>query len=145
VDQNGTVFTSALSNMLPGDYLYRYRTLTNTGSVSQVLSGATTGTGVLATTAGGLTIAVDSCPVAWTTVATVSTCVGGSTPVLATSGVSGSPAISYGTMAAGAAANLRYTFALPSGASQTTFQGTSGDVTVAVTGATAGARDRTAG
>lgn len=144
VDQNGTVFTSALNNMLPGDYLYRYRTLTNTGSVSQAMTGATTGAGALAG-AGGLEITVDSCPIAWTTVATVSTCVGGSTPVLAVAGVSTSPAINYSTLAAGAVANLRYTFSLPAGANQTTFQGTTGTVTVAVTGATAAASDRTAG
>lgn len=140
-DQNATVFTSALNNMLPGDYLYRYRTLTNTGSVSQAFTGATTGSGALAG-AGGLEITVDSCPVAWTT---ASTCVGGSTAVLATVGVSGSPAITYGSLAAAGVANLRYTFTLPSAANQTTFQGTTGTVTVAVTGATAAASDRTAG
>ncbi len=144
-DTNGTTFSSAVSNLLPGDYAYRYRVLSNTGSVSQVFSGAVSGAGTLATTAGGLTIAVDSCSVAWTTVAGVSTCSGTTTALLATTGVSTSPSISYGTLAASGTLNLRYTLALPAGANQATFQGTSGTVTVAITGAGSGTGDRTAG
>ncbi|MDP9101367.1 MAG: hypothetical protein M3N21_04380 [Actinomycetota bacterium] len=143
-DTNGTTFTTALTNMLPGDFLYRYRTLTNTGSVSQTFTGATSGTGTLAGT-GGLELKVDSCTVAWTTVAGVSTCTGTITPILATAGVSTSPAISYGSLAAAGVVNLRYEIDLPAGASQATFQGQTGTVTVAITGATAAASDRTAG
>jgi spore coat-associated protein N len=144
-DTNGTTFSSAVSNLLPGDYAYRYRVLSNTGSVSQVFTGAVTGAGTLASTAGGLTIAVDSCSVAWTTVSGVSTCSGTTTNLLATTGVSTSPSISYGTLAASGTQNLRYTLALPSAANQATFQGTSGTVTVAITGAGSGTGDRTAG
>lgn len=145
-DTNGTTFSSAISDLLPGDYAYRYRTLANTGSLAQTFTGAVTGSGVLATTAGGLTLAVDSCSIAWTTVAGVSTCAGTTTSVLATTGVSTSPSISYGSLAASGSAQLRYTFALPSNADQTTFQGQSGTVQVAITGATSATPgDRTAG
>jgi hypothetical protein len=144
-DTNGTTFASAISNLLPGDYAYRYRTLTNTGSLTQAFTGAVTGSGVLAATAGGLTLAVDSCSVAWTTVAGVSTCAGTTTPLLATTGVSTSPAITYGSLAPSATLQLRYTLALPSNAVQTTFQGTSGTVQVAITGTGGTPGDRTAG
>ncbi len=143
-DANSTTFTTALNNMLPGDFLYRYRVLTNTGSVSQTFTGAVTGAGTLAGT-GGLEMKVDSCSVPWTTVSTISTCTGVTTPVLTLAGVSTSPAISYGSLAAAGVLNLRYEFDLPAAASQVTFQGTTGTVTVAVTGATAAASDRTAG
>ena len=124
-DHNSTTFTSAITNLLPADFAYRYRTLTNTGSVSQTFSAAVTGTGTLAGS-GGLTVALDSCPVAWTTVATVSTCVGGSTTLRTAVGVSTSPTVSLGSVAASGAKYLRWTFALPSAADQPTFQGTSG-------------------
>ncbi len=144
VDANSTTFTTALTNMLPGDFLYRYRILTNTGSVTQTMTGAVTNSGVLAGT-GGLEMKVDSCSVAWTTVAGVSTCAGTPTSILGVTGVSTDPAISYGSLAAAGVQNLRYTFDLPANANQGTFQGQTGTVTVAVTGATAAASDRTTG
>ena len=144
VDANSTTFATALTNMLPGDYLYRYRILTNTGSVAQTMTGAVTGAGTLAG-AGGLEIKVDTCSVPWTTVATVSTCAGTPTNILTTTSVSSAPALNFGSLAAAGVENIRYTFDLPAGASQATFQGQSGTVTVATTGATAAASDRTTG
>ncbi len=137
-DHDGTVFTSAISNLLPGDYAYRYRTLTNTGSVTQSFSAAVSGAGVLAGT-GGLAITVDSCATAWAS----GVCSGGSSSVQTLVGVSTSPTISYGSLAAAAAKYLRYTFTLPSGAAQGTFMSTTGTVTVAITGSTAAGSNRT--
>lgn len=142
VDHNSTVFTSAISNLVPDDYAYRYRTLSNTGSVTQAFTGAVSGAGTLAGS-GGLTIQVDKCTVAWTTVATVSTCTGSTTAVLASAGVSTSPAITYGSLAAGASDFLRYKFTIPTAASYATFGGTTGTVTVAITGAAPAGADRT--
>src|SRR5262245_56703073 len=34
-DTNGTVFTSGVGTLLPGDYLYRYANLVNTGDLAQ--------------------------------------------------------------------------------------------------------------
>lgn len=140
-DHGGTTFSTAVSNLLPGDYLYRYRTLDNTGSVSQTFTGAVTGTGTLAATAGGLQITVDSCATAWSG----GNCAGGSTTIRTLTDTAGSPSISYGTLAAGAKTYLRYTFSLPSGINQGTFMSTTGTVSVAITGATAAGSDRTAG
>lgn len=137
-DHDGTVFTSAISDLLPGDFAYRYRTLTNTGSVSQTFSAAVTGSGALTGT-GGLTVAVDSCPTAWAS----GVCSGGSSVVQAAVGVSTAPTIAYGSLAASGAKYLRYTFALPSSAAYGTFGGATGTVTVAITGSTAGGSNRT--
>ena len=85
-DHDGTVFTSAISDLLPGDYAYRYRTLTNTGSVTQSFSAAVTGAGALTGT-GGLQVTVDSCATAWAS----GVCAGGSSSVQTIVGVSTSP------------------------------------------------------
>jgi hypothetical protein len=143
-DTNSTLFTTAVSNLLDGDFLYRYRTLSNTGSVSQTFSATATGSGGI-TAAGGLKVAVDSCSVAWTTVLSISTCAGTTSPVLAATGLGSAAAINFGTLTAGSTLSLRYTFSLPSGTA-TSFQGTSGTVAVAITGTpTATPGERTAG
>lgn len=144
IDHNGTVFTSNIANLVPDDYAYRYRTLSNTGSVPQTFTGAVSGAGAL-TGAGGLTLAIDKCTVAWTTVANVSTCTGVTSSVLSSAGVSTSPAISYGVIASGGSEFLRYKFAIPTAAPYATFGGTTGTVTVAITGTVAAGVDRTAG
>lgn len=140
-DHDNTTFTSAVSNLLPGDFLYRYRTLENTGSVTQTFTGAVSASSTLGNTAGGLQIKVDSCATAWSG----GSCAGGSTTIRTLTDTAGSPSISYGSLAAGAKTYLRYTFSLPSNISQNTFMSTSTTVTVAITGATAAGSDRTAG
>jgi signal transduction histidine kinase len=52
------------TNLLPGDYLYRYANLVNTGGLAQDFVADVAGSGVMAC-AGGLQIAVDSCSLAW--------------------------------------------------------------------------------
>ena len=140
-DHGGTVFTTGVSDLLPGDYLYRYRTLENTGSVTQAFTGAVSATGTLGDTGNGLRIAVDSCATEWSSGA----CAGGSSVVLAEAYTSGDPSIAYGSLAAGGKKYLRYRFALLSGIDQNAFAGTSATVSVAITGATAAGSDRTAG
>lgn len=140
-DHGGTTFSTGVSNLLPGDYLYRYRTLDNTGSVAQAFTGAVSGSGTLGNTAGGLQVTVDKCATAWSS----GSCAGGSTTILSTVDTASAPSISYGSLASGAKTYLRYTFSLPSGIDQATFEGTSTTVTVAITGATAAGSDRTAG
>jgi hypothetical protein len=137
-DHDGTVFTSAISDLLPGDFAYRYRTLTNTGSVTQSFSAAVTGSGAL-TGAGGLQVTVDSCATAWAS----GVCSGGSSSVQTIVGVSTAPTINYGSLAPSAAKYLRYTFTLPSGAAYGTFGAATGTVTVAITGSTAAGSNRT--
>ncbi|MDG6110021.1 hypothetical protein Daura_20890 [Dactylosporangium aurantiacum] len=142
-DTNGTVFSSGVANLLPGDYLYRYANLVNTGALAQDFTAAVTGSGALAA-AGGLQIAVDSCSTAW---AGNGTCGGTLLPVAAIRDVAGSTDIALGQIAAGGSSYLRYKFMLSAGASQATFQGTTGTVKVTVNGSTpvSGGRDRTGG
>ncbi len=140
LDTNGTVFTTAVTNLVPGDFLYRYSDLTNTGSVSQAFTGATTGGGTLGTAATGLTIQVDACAAAW-----VANVCATPTVVKAVTSVATNPAITYSTLPAAGVQHLRYTFGLPTNADQTTLQGQTGSITVAVTGTAAAGTDRTAG
>jgi hypothetical protein len=140
-DTNGTVFSTAVGTLLPGDYLYRYANLVNTGDVTQTFSAAISGSGTLAG-AGGLQIAVDSCSVAW---AANGSCSGTTTAVLANADVASAGSASLGSLSASGTSRLRYKISLNSSAVQATFQGTTGTVTVAITGTATGNRDRTAG
>ncbi|GGK33384.1 hypothetical protein GCM10010124_27650 [Pilimelia terevasa] len=143
VDTNGTTFSTGVANLLPGDYVYRYANLTNTGSASEVFTATAAGTGVLAG-AGGLQFAVDTCPAAW---ASDGTCSGTVAVVAATTDVAGATPVSLGTVAANGVRYLRYKVQLNGTADQSTFQGKQGAVNVTITGTTAsnGNRNRTAG
>lgn len=143
-DTNGTTFNSGVSNLLPGDYLYRYARLVNTGTLAQDFTATVAGTGTGLAAAGGLQISVDSCSVAW---AGDGSCGGTLLPVVTTRDVATAGTVPLGQVAAGGAANLRYRFLLNSLADQLTFQGKTGGVTVTVNGAlpVGGGRDRTNG
>ena len=143
-DTNGTTFTSGVANLLPGDYLYRYARLVNTGTLAQDFTATVTGTGTGLAAVGGLQIAVDSCSVAW---AGDGSCSGTLLPVVTTRDVASAGTVPLGQVAPGGAANLRYKFVLNSLADQATFQGKTGGASVTVNGTlpVAGGRDRTNG
>ena len=136
-DVPGSVFSTAVSNLLPGDFAYRYRSVQNTGSIAQEMTLALSGSGAL-TAAGGLTVKVDRCA----DIVDLGTCLSWS-PVRAAGAPTGS--VSLGSFAPGATQELRYTLALPENAVQATFQGTTGTVTATITGATRAGQDRTEG
>lgn len=142
-DTNGTTFSSGVSNLLPGDYLYRYADLVNTGTIAQNFTATVAGSGALAAV-GGLQMAVDSCSVSF---AVDGSCSGSLVNVVTVRDVASAGTVSLGQVAAGTNAHLRYKFLLNSLADQLTFQGKSGGVTVNVNGvlAVAGGRDRTNG
>ncbi|GGJ87065.1 hypothetical protein GCM10010123_15840 [Pilimelia anulata] len=143
VDTNGTTFSTGAANMLPGDYLYRYATLTNTGELSETFSAAVSGSGDLGA-AGGLQLAIDACSVAW---AGNGSCSGSTTALAAATDAHSAGSISLGTLAAGAVKHLRYRVQLSAAADQLTFQGKDGAVDVTISGTTvaSGNRDRTGG
>ena len=71
---NGNGFSQSIANLVPGDVVNRYVTLTNSGSIDGIgltLKTALTGTpslisdGVSPSTTKALTLTVTSCPVAW--------------------------------------------------------------------------------
>ena len=71
---NGNGFSQSIANLVPGDVVNRYVTLTNSGSIDGIgltLKTAQTGTpslisdGVSPSTTKALTLTVTSCPVAW--------------------------------------------------------------------------------
>ncbi|MFI7543455.1 hypothetical protein [Actinoplanes sp. NPDC049599] len=142
-DTNGTTFTSSVADLLPGDYLHRYANLVNTGALTESFSAAISGTGTL-TGAGGLRVAVDSCTVAW---ANDGSCAGTADPVVTVRDVATAGTVPLGDIPAGGTEHLRYTFVLDAAADQSTFQGSTGRITAAITGtsAVAGNRNRTAG
>jgi len=142
-DTNGTTFNSGVSDLLPGDYVYRYANLVNTGGLAQDFTASLSGSGALAA-AGGLQFAVDSCSVAW---AGDGSCAGTLLPVAGARDVAGAAAVPLGQVAAAGTSHLRYKFVLSPSADQATFQGTSGTVSVTIGGSTpvVGGRDRTAG
>ena len=142
-DTNGTVFSSGVTNLLPGDYLYRYAKLVNTGGLAQDFVAAIAGSGVMAG-AGGLQIAVDSCSLAW---AGDGSCAGTLLPVATVRDVASAGTITLGQIAANGTSYLRYEMQLSATADQTTLQGATGSLTVTISGTTpvSGGRDRTAG
>lgn len=81
--------TAPVQNLLPGDSVEQFATLSNSGdSALNTVSLTTTGTGsLLETDPNGLRIAIEACPTAWTPVASGPDLCGGTngTPVLATS------------------------------------------------------------
>lgn len=142
VDANGTSFSSSTSNLLPGDYLFRYAKLTNTGSVTADFTATVSGSGAVTDT-GGLQVTVDKCSVAW---ATNGACAGTTTNLISTRDVNGAGQLTLDRIAEGGIDHLRYRFSLPASASSA-LQGASGDVTVVIsaTPTVPGGRDRSAG
>lgn len=141
-DTNGTTFNSSVADLLPGDYLYRYGNLTNTGTVSEDFTANITGSGAI-TGAGGLQISVDKCSVAW---ASNSTCAGTTTNLVSTRDVATAGTVSLDTLAGGGVSRLRYKLTLPANAAAS-FKGTTGAVQVNLSGVAtvSGGRDRSAG
>ncbi|MFI5495861.1 TasA family protein [Actinoplanes sp. NPDC051859] len=142
-DTNGTVFSSGVNDLLPGDYLYRYANLVNSGDLAQDFTATLSGGGALAA-AGGLQFAVDSCSVSW---ANDGSCSGTLLPVATARDVAGSAGVALGQVAAAGSAHLRYKFLLNPSADQATFQGKTGTISVTIGGSTpvTGGRNRTAG
>jgi hypothetical protein len=141
VDTNGTTFNTAVSNLLPGDYLYRYADLTNTGSVAQTFSGSVTGSGVLAP---AMTVKVDTCSVSWSA---NGSCSGTTSSILTATATNPAANVSFPSMASNAVTHARFQFQLATSASQGTYQGTSATEAVSLAGSAtvSGGQDRTAG
>ncbi len=124
------VFSSAVSNMVPGDVATRYADLLNSSSVPLAFSLATSGSGTLAS---GLELAVYSCATAYVD----GVCGESGSGTLVTSGTSVTQNNrSLGTVAAAGHLYLKAVITLPSNADQATYAGTSGTVTLTETGTT---------
>lgn len=135
-------WSTAVSNLLPGDYFYRWVQVNNTGSVPQTFGATLSGTSTLGS---GLTAWVSSCSVAFASGST--TCGGTSADLL---GSSASPAAlgalsSLGSVNAGATKHLLVKIVFPASANQATYQNQSSTLTLSVTGTTSGGNDRTNG
>jgi hypothetical protein len=135
-------WTTGITNLLPGDYFYRWVELTNTGSVPQAFTGTLGGSLVLP---GALTAWISSCDVAFAPPST--TCSGASTNHL---GTSGTPAAfgalsGLGTINAGATKHLLVKVLFDASAVQATYQNLSSTLTLSFTGTATGGADRTSG
>jgi len=139
-DANGTTFATAVSNLLPGDYLHRYVDLTNTGSVDQTMSGTVTGTGALAS---ALTVQVDSCTTSWSV---DGSCAGATIALQGPTPTDPATTMTFPSVAAGDVHHVRFRFMLDPNADQDTYQGTAGSEQISISGGptTPGGRDRTA-
>ncbi|SDG08263.1 hypothetical protein [Klenkia brasiliensis] len=144
VDANGGTFSTAVGNLLPADYFYRYVDVTNSGSAASTFTGTVTATGALA---GSLQVDVTSCSVAWTTVSGASTCSGTQTVLASGTPTTGTPlTVAHGSIATGAgnAQHVRYKVTFASGAS-TSLQGATGSIAASVSNTVVGGTDRTGG
>jgi spore coat-associated protein N len=115
-----TGFTGAVTNLAPGDLVYRFVSLQNNGTLDGTgLTLAVTGTGGTRLTSDGtfgLKVTLDGCTVAWTTGSATGSCGGTQTSQLASTAVAGlatPTALATGTLAAGATVYLRIGVALP--------------------------------
>lgn len=122
-------FTQSITNMVPGDTVNRYVTLTNGGTLNsesmtlQVSTGVGDSTGLISASGGTkpLQVAIDRCSVKWTWTASSSTCSGTSHSILSTTNLSIlSSAQTFNvnngtsaTMTAGSDAYLRVSVSLP--------------------------------
>ncbi|MFB9376645.1 hypothetical protein ACFFKU_04470 [Kineococcus gynurae] len=144
LDASGSSFTAAVSDLLPGDYFYRYADVVNTSPNANAFAGSVGTTGALL---GNLLVQADRCSVAWTTTGGTSTCSGTTTSLAAEQTIpTGGTTVSLGTITPGAAnsAHLRYRFKLSDSAPQS-LMGTSSTLTIGASGTLTGGRDRTAG
>jgi spore coat-associated protein N len=127
-NETGSTFSSAVSNMAPGDVVNRFVNLTNGNTLaaqSLTLGVAGTGATLLTTSATkGLDVAVTSCSTSWTVAANVATCTAGSTAVVMAatpvSTLSATPGAVQATVAAGAVVHLMVSLTLPDQAETTT-------------------------
>ncbi|MFL6237893.1 MAG: TasA family protein [Actinomycetes bacterium] len=120
-------FTSAITNMAPGDVVNRYIDLTNNGTLAtQALTLSAvdaTGTKLTSDATNGLHVTVTSCPIPWVQVG-AGTCVGGTTllnNVPVSSLISSPSTLVAGTVAASYA--LQFSITLPD-QTETTTNGT---------------------
>lgn len=131
---NSTAFSTGVANLVPGDYFNRYVDLTNTGDSGPV-TGTVSSPGALA---GGLSVKVDACPVAWT----AATCSGTVVPRLAATPLTGPVTVNHGTMARGAVEHLRYGFTFDANA-PASLQNKTGSVSITVSNVVRTGKDRT--
>jgi hypothetical protein len=139
IDANSSTFNAPVSDVLPGDYWYRYVDLRNDGSAASSYTGLITATGDLT---GVLNAQAERCSIAWTS---NGQCLGSTTTLLAdTLATDTGVAVNYGTIAAGTtvAAHVRFRFKMLDTASQT-LMGKTGTLAISVSGITTGGRDRT--
>ncbi|WP_091243486.1 hypothetical protein [Klenkia soli] len=141
VDANGGSFTTAVANLLPADYFYRYVDVRNDGSAPSTFTGTVTASGDLA---GQVLVEATSCSVAWTAGSVCSgttTALGTGTPTAATPLV-----VNHGTVANGASAaqHVRYKFTF-SASAPSTLQGKTGSLSATVSNTAVGGNDRTGG
>jgi hypothetical protein len=139
-DANGTTFATAVSDLLPGDYLHRYVDLINTGSVDQTFTGTVTGTGALAP---ALTVEVDSCSTAWLA---DGSCSGVTTALQGPTATDPGTTMPFPSVAPDDTHYVRFRFMLAPDADQATYQGTAASEQISISGGptTPGGRDRTA-
>ena len=141
LDANGGTFTTGVSNLLPGDFFYRYVDVRNDGTSANTFTGTVAATGDLA---GQVAVDAVTCSLPWIgniCAGVTSTSLGSGTPA------TGAPvAITHGTIATGTAAaqHVRYKFTF-SNAAPSTLMGKSGSLTIAVSNTLVGGTDRTAG
>lgn len=143
LDANGGQFTTAVADLLPGDWFDRYVDVRNDGSGPATFTGAVTATGDLA---GQLSVDVHACSSPWTRVLGVSTCTGTET-ALASGILSGTQVtVAHGEIRTGTAAaqHVRYRFSF-SPSAPASVQGKAGSVAVSVSNTLVGGRDRTGG
>lgn len=137
VGASGGQLTTPVSNLLPGDWLYRYVDVTNTSSVTGSFTGTVTASGL----GSGLTVLVESCAAGWNTAA--ATCPGTPTTI-ATGSLSSPLSITHGTLAPTAVQHVRYKVTVDALA-PSSLMGQSGALDLAVTSNLVGGYDRTSG
>jgi hypothetical protein len=144
-DTGDNAFSVAVNGLLPGDFLYRYAELQNTGDAEQAFTldvGSVTHD--LTAAGDGLRVAVESCTIAWDQV--THTCEGQSDMRVAEAYVTDTGVSSAAfPLTAGAATHLQVYLLLPNGADQATFAGKSDTISVTATGSTRAGTDRSAG
>lgn len=117
-DGTTTGFTTAVTNMAPGDTQNRFVSLTNASTIATqglTLSASGTANNLLDATK-GLTATVTSCTVAWTIVSTTPTCTGTTSVLLAATPLANLTSTTSGNLVSGtvaAAYHLELTLALP--------------------------------
>lgn len=131
VSSGTPVFSSAISNMVPGDSATRYADLRNTSSVALTFSLDTAGTGTLTD---AIELAVYKCATAYVD----GVCGESGNGTLVTSGTSTDQEdLALGSVAVNAYLYLKMVAVLPSNADQATYSGTSGTITLTETGVAA--------
>lgn len=134
-------WSTGISDLLPGDYFYRWVDVTNTGSVAQAFDGTLSGT---LTLPAAMTAWVSTCTVVYTgtncTGGTSSDLLGTSATPVAFGALSG-----LGNIAAGATKHLLVRVVFSASANQATYQNQNSVLTLSFTGTATGGNDRTNG